>query len=260
MLIKCPECGHQVSDRAKTCPSCGIAIAGQVTRCPACGEFMFKHQSNCPHCHSQHQQDADEQEEDAGREESETPRKKSRRGLWSALVVAFLLALAAVLALIFFYQKTQDENEQRAFENAVTSKEAAVLQNFLDMYTDASPAHRDSVKACLEVLRKVDRDWQNVRISQSKSALQAFIRNNPENMHVPEANLLIDSIDFATAKYVNTMEAFRKYMDEHSQGNYYDEASNEYDRLSEEAKLERLKASQDSIRALQRESLLNVGE
>ncbi len=28
MIINCPECGHQVSDRAKTCPNCGVEIAG----------------------------------------------------------------------------------------------------------------------------------------------------------------------------------------------------------------------------------------
>ena len=42
MIIKCPECGHQVSDQAKTCPSCGIEIAGKITRCPDCGEVIFK--------------------------------------------------------------------------------------------------------------------------------------------------------------------------------------------------------------------------
>lgn len=36
-IIKCPECGHQVSDMAKTCPSCGIEIAGKVMKCPDCG-------------------------------------------------------------------------------------------------------------------------------------------------------------------------------------------------------------------------------
>ncbi len=29
MIIKCPECGHEVSDKAETCPHCGIAIAGK---------------------------------------------------------------------------------------------------------------------------------------------------------------------------------------------------------------------------------------
>lgn len=28
-IIKCPECGRQISDKAPTCPSCGVEIAGK---------------------------------------------------------------------------------------------------------------------------------------------------------------------------------------------------------------------------------------
>jgi len=31
-LRDCPECGHQVSDRAETCPSCGIKLTDQLAR------------------------------------------------------------------------------------------------------------------------------------------------------------------------------------------------------------------------------------
>ena len=50
-IIKCPECGHQVSDKAPICPSCGVEIAGKVTRCPECGEIFFKEEAICPSCH-----------------------------------------------------------------------------------------------------------------------------------------------------------------------------------------------------------------
>lgn len=30
-LIKCPECGKQISDKASSCPSCGCPIASQAT-------------------------------------------------------------------------------------------------------------------------------------------------------------------------------------------------------------------------------------
>lgn len=30
-LIKCPECGKQVSDKAATCPNCGVAIAKMLS-------------------------------------------------------------------------------------------------------------------------------------------------------------------------------------------------------------------------------------
>lgn len=50
-IIKCPECGHQISDKAPVCPSCGVEIAGKIIRCPQCGEVYFKNQPMCPNCH-----------------------------------------------------------------------------------------------------------------------------------------------------------------------------------------------------------------
>ena len=57
-IIKCPECGHQISDKAPTCPSCGVEIAGKVTRCPKCGEVYLNNEDWCPHCHYPTQQTA----------------------------------------------------------------------------------------------------------------------------------------------------------------------------------------------------------
>lgn len=264
MIIKCPECGHQVSDRAKTCPSCGIDIAGKITRCPDCGEYIFKDDRECPNCHCSINASAEPQpvaqplpalqERPAAQQEpqQDAPQpkpKKSRKAVWSAVIVALILALTTVFLGIYFVQKTQMQNELRSYENAMMSTEPAVLQNFLDMYIDAPIAHRDSIKAHLEVLKKIDRDWDNARISDSKKKLQLFIERNPENIHVREAQLLIDSLDFVEAKRLNSMNSFQKYMEEHEQGYYYDEARSEYDRLEDEARQARLKAEQDSIEA-----------
>jgi hypothetical protein len=159
--------------------------------------------------------------------------------------------LIIVFLGIYFYQKTQQENEMRAYENAMMSTEPAVLQNFLDMYVDATMAHRDSIKAHLEALKKIDRDWENAVASKSKAALQLFIDRNPGNIHLQEARLIIDSLDFDAAKLEDTMEGYQKYMDSHQQGNYYDEAANAYDRLKDEAERKRRQAEQDSIMAAQ---------
>ena len=40
-MIKCPECGHQVSDKAKSCPNCGAPIDTKVY-CPNCGSSNVK--------------------------------------------------------------------------------------------------------------------------------------------------------------------------------------------------------------------------
>lgn len=272
MIIKCPECGHQVSDRARTCPSCGVDIAGKVTRCPDCGEYIFKDDHECPNCHCSINAAATEPETAMPVSQNnlsnqntpivqngpvvlteaapQPPKKKGRKVFWSALIVGFVLALIIVMLGIYYAQKTQMENELRAYENAMMSKEPAVLQNFLDMYVEAPVAHRDSIKVHLQALMKIDRDWDNARTSLSKKALQLFIDRNPDNVHVREARLMIDSLDFETARMGNSMESFKKYMEEHEQGYYYDEAKSEYDRLEQEMiRAAKLKAEQDSIRA-----------
>ena len=49
-IIKCPECGRQISDKAPTCQSCGVEIAGKITKCPNCGEVYFNYLEMCPNC------------------------------------------------------------------------------------------------------------------------------------------------------------------------------------------------------------------
>ena len=50
-IIKCPECGHQISEKATICPSCGVEIAGKIVKCLGCGEVFFKDDGLCPHCY-----------------------------------------------------------------------------------------------------------------------------------------------------------------------------------------------------------------
>lgn len=38
-LIKCPECGQEISDKAPTCPHCGAPLAKNVYRDPVDGAF-----------------------------------------------------------------------------------------------------------------------------------------------------------------------------------------------------------------------------
>ena len=51
MIIKCQECGHQVSDKAPICTRCGVEIAGHLIKCSYCGEIYLKEDAVCPNCH-----------------------------------------------------------------------------------------------------------------------------------------------------------------------------------------------------------------
>lgn len=229
-IIKCPECGHQVSDQAKTCPSCGIEIAGKVTKCPECGDVVFNDSDECPNCHHplnipevKPQPVTPRPEVTEGQETS--PAKGGMKKTYVVLIVSFVVALLAVFVSLYFYKTTQDKNEMDAYENAMASGEPAVLQNFLDVYTEAPQEHRDSIMAHLELLRKVDTEWDNAVRSGSKTALERYIQLHPGSIHVTEARLKIDSLDWLAATTADTPEAYQAYIDSHlDNGLHLDEA------------------------------------
>ena len=48
-LIKCSECGHNVSDRAEMCPNCGCPIEKKIY-CEECGQELSMNDRKCPNC------------------------------------------------------------------------------------------------------------------------------------------------------------------------------------------------------------------
>ena len=48
-LIKCSECGHEVSDKASTCPNCGCPIEKGFV-CDECGAELSPIDKVCPNC------------------------------------------------------------------------------------------------------------------------------------------------------------------------------------------------------------------
>ena len=65
-----------------------------------------------------------------------------------------------------------------------------------------------------------------------------------------EARLLIDSLDWVLAENINTVESYKTYLDNHSDGLYYDVAKVNYDNLFNEAKLREATHMVDSLKAL----------
>lgn len=245
-IIKCPECGGTVSDRAKICPHCGVAIAGQLTTCPDCGEVILKDVAQCPYCQCtingaelayvppvqsaprlpEKTTDASEPMTGDGRQ----PKKKVKRS-YAAVIVSLVIALIVVLLGLYFYQNTLRQNEQRAYENAMSSAEPAVLQNFLDVYKEAPKAHTDSVNVRLKQLQEIDKEWEAALASGNRDLLAKYVVRYPGNVHVTEAKLLIDSVDWQNALKENTAEAFQIYLDEHPEGANVPEARDRFDQL-----------------------------
>ena len=78
-LIKCPECGQEVSSKAEICPHCGVKIAGNIKRCPICQRTMLMDARECPHCHTRLEVAADIQLEPGAEGEKTTPSNTETR-------------------------------------------------------------------------------------------------------------------------------------------------------------------------------------
>lgn len=54
-LVKCPECGKEISDRSKMCIHCGYPLEGEsietiFVKCPECGQDVPNDTTNCIYC------------------------------------------------------------------------------------------------------------------------------------------------------------------------------------------------------------------
>lgn len=276
-IIKCPECGHQVSDHAKTCPSCGVDIAGNIVRCPECGELTFAYHEVCPNCHRalsrpvvvEPQQASDSEEEVTVRQPrvqqfaatapQQQEEKKKRHPVAIAFVVALVASLAVVFLGIYLMDKMDRQNETDAYERAVISGEPLILQDYLLRYPQAAPERRDSVQKILSQLQQIEQDWQNAIASKDRARIAAFVEKYPQNKHVREARLTLDSLAWVQACEGNSVESFEAYLKEYSnQGEHSDEATMRMDEIKIRIAAEE-KARQDSIAAAEEQAKAEQG-
>ena len=240
-IIKCPECGHQISDKASICPVCGVKIENNIIKCPHCGNVYLKDQPTCPVCHQSPlastvatQQPAipvqpQIQPSQSAAAEQQAPRKSNKNK-----IIAIIIAVAIIIAGGYWYASSMNSlhgDEETAYVNAMNSSDPAVLQDYLDSFKDAPQEHIDSIQAHLEILKMNDTEWTNAIISNSKTALQQYIDNHPNSLHKTEALHKIDSIDWAQCSRQNTPEAYQAYLTEHSEGEHIVEAKEKLDKL-----------------------------
>lgn len=95
-LINCPECNHEISDKAEKCPNCGFPIP-KISHCRLCGKEISVGQEVCEKCKKDY-----EIPESKEIDNKKTKAKHSTLGLISAIIcgVAVLLPLPMALSFI----------------------------------------------------------------------------------------------------------------------------------------------------------------
>ena len=239
-IIKCPECNHDISDKAPVCPSCGVPIAGHIVKCPVCGKVYFSNFSECPQCHNKtgmaETTDASQNLVDVSdtnvplngsenKEESSVKSINVHKNNRIVIMVVVVVALLVCGICYAFYHNSQSDKEQQAYEMAMSSQDADVLQNYLTMYPNAPQEHVDSIQSHLDMLKAVDRDWTNAVVSGSKSVIERYIAEHPNSPFKNVAQHMIDSIDWSVAKTAGSVEALETYIESHPDGDYIEDAN-----------------------------------
>lgn len=252
-MIKCPECGHDVSSKAPVCPNCGVQISDRIIECRQCGNIYFKDAKQCPKCghptYESNENATNQRSEDiinstVNNQPSEQSADKTNllppippdasgkkdnknKGKRNAIIIVLICLLLIIGAGLYFSSYQNKNNERRAWETAMNSKDQDLLQSYLDEFKDAPEAHRDSIEAHLDILKKADLDWTNVLVSNSRDAFQEYLDSHPDTPHKAEAEHKIDSLDWVLAKSMNTIDAFQAYKDSHPAGDFIDDADDQ---------------------------------
>lgn len=119
-MIKCPECGQEISDKAKKCINCGkilIEETAPVKYCAECGKEIESDSQECPFCGCPVAPE---------KKENETIIKlnsKVKKFKLPIIITAAILIVAAITFGVFQYiGSLLSEDEQIAYQSAVVMK------------------------------------------------------------------------------------------------------------------------------------------
>lgn len=297
MIIKCPECGHQVSDKAPLCPSCGIEIAGHILKCSNCGEIYLREEGSCPNCHhsevlkftpikedttekeisddeetvvepttekkpignsneaplielceeNEHSASSDvsesnndaivaeiisdefvlldnEASEIKNLKEEQPVIKKKHKNNHIALLVSFLIATIISAILLHFYNQGTTKNEEKEYAIAVSSKEEAVLQQYLDDFPNAPQSHKSIITAQLEQLQKVKGELEKINYFSTKEEYERYLAKNPNSPYKTKILKKIDDLAWDEAVRINTEASYLGYKERMPNGKHNKEA------------------------------------
>lgn len=119
-MIPCPDCGQEISDKAKKCIHCGKVLIEEVKPkkfCAECGKEIDIAAEECPFCGCP--VEPEKNEPPAVAEISKTVKKNKKPIIIAAAIVAVILVVVLIANAA---GSTLNEHEQLAYQNAMEMK------------------------------------------------------------------------------------------------------------------------------------------
>lgn len=270
-MIKCPECRHHISSMAKACPECGAPIDPEWAAKEAQKELKKLEEVPFtvevggeevePQPLSPQEGEENITSEDAPPQSADvtTPLPQEEKGSEAAPDLqkgkgggAFFIVLVVLLGLIigglYFYDYQQaQKRELRAYELLQDCSNPEFYEDFIIRFPKSE--HIDEIRGKLKEVELQQKKWLEQIASGTRDELQELIRLYPTSPYVKMAQTRIDSLDWAEASELRTIEAVTYYISTHPNGYYIDQA----EKLRQT--LERKRQEAAALAAARRDSL-----
>ena len=176
-MITCPNCGEQVSDKAKKCVHCKtVLIQEEKKRCAECGAELEEGVSECPNCGCPvEEMNASDTQEKPQKVEVTGVKLTKRVKVIIGIVVALLLIGGATIFGVNQYQKKKAAEE---YAQRVESYAANLELATYSMLTGASEA-----ETCGNLIKQV---WYNAIYEKRDDTTDKYTR--PKGYFVSDFN------------------------------------------------------------------------
>jgi len=244
MIIQCPECGHNVSDKAPMCPGCGVEIAGHIWKCPHCGTYHLDSEQSCT-CQADlpsHTRHANEQEQPVT--------AQAPADIGPAVVVQPIdETTEAVAAPLVKNQPETPRTAPRASSatNGKTGQEAQgsgrstlivsfliaalICATMLYFYKDATEKNEAAKE---QMANQQASPEETIPDETEQQALEEEKTDaNKRQDEKLTTDQVADSTDWIRAKTLGTKESYKRYLTLHPEGKYSAQAEAAVKKLTE---------------------------
>lgn len=175
-MVTCPNCGEQISDKARKCVHCGeVLIQEEKVKCTECGEELEEGAVECPKCGCPVNVISNIPEIDKPQKVEVTGvkiTKKVKIVIW--VIIALMIAGAVTFVCINQYQKRKEaekrEKEAQEYEQRVEDYYSNLKLATYTMLTGASEA-----ESCGNLIKQV---WVNAIYEEKDDETDKYTRPN----------------------------------------------------------------------------------
>ena len=168
-MIICPNCGKQVSDKAKKCVHCGmVLIQEEKKKCAECGAELEEGATECPNCGCPVEElNASDKHEKPQKVEVTGVKVTKRVKVIIGIVVALLLVGGTIIFGVSQYQKKKAAEEY--------AQRVETYADNLESATDSMLTGASDAEACGNLIKQV---WYNSIYEEIDDTTDKYTRPN----------------------------------------------------------------------------------